>query len=191
MIMSRSVRFNLEKTNLDQLAAHFLALGLRRERPVQFSRPKKLDAKTLRAPGLNQARRCFISQLRVEELSEGAQKIIQGLVAQMSEEVVTADNFLYSGRHWQLSSEEYQALISESEYAGWLAAWGFRANHFTVSVNHLNNSDSLEQVNTLLKEAGFCTETPLVVKSKAASRSSWLSLQQWPTKSHWRSVIRR
>ncbi len=149
--------FNLEKTNLDKLAAHFLALGYEEKGQYNF-KAKKLDAKHFEHPDTTKPK-VFISQLRVEELSESAQKIIQGLVEQMSEEVVTADNFLYSGRQWQLSSEEYQALISESEYAGWLAAWGFRANHFTVSVNHLNNSDSLEQVNTLLKEAGFVLNT--------------------------------
>ena len=101
----------------------------------------------------------FISELRVNEFSAETQRIIHALVEQMPASVVEAENFLYSGRHWQLSTQEYQSLISESEYAGWLAAWGFRANHFTVSVNHLNNIDTLADVNTLLKEAGFVLNT--------------------------------
>ena len=73
----------------------------------------------------------------------------------MDADAVHADNFLYSGRHWAISKEDYDILLDESEYAAWLAAWGFRANHFTVSVNHLNHIDTLSDVNEQLKSAGF------------------------------------
>jgi hypothetical protein len=118
--------FALDKTRLDKLAAHFLALGY---------------------------------ELRVNELSETAQTIIKKLVDQMPESVVDADNFLYSGKHWDVSKAEYDTLLNESEYAAWMAAWGFRANHFTVSVNHLTRTNELSDVNTLLKEAGFVLNT--------------------------------
>lgn len=36
---------------------------------------------------------------------------------------------------------------------------GFQANHFTVSVNYLKQTQSLADVNTLLKEAGFVLNT--------------------------------
>src|SRR5690606_33166145 len=72
---------------------------------------------------------------------------------------VSADNFLYSGTHWQVSSEDYQALLAESEYAAWMAAWGYRANHFTVSVNYLTRYNELTEVNTALKQAGFVLNT--------------------------------
>ena len=75
----------------------------------------------------------FISELLVEEFSEELQNTIKGLVEQIDEEAVTAENFLYSGRHWDLDSSTYELLLKESEYAAWTAAWGFRANHFTVS----------------------------------------------------------
>ena len=32
---------------------------------------------------------------------------------------------------------------------------GLRANHFTISVNHLKHPSSLQEVNALLKQAGF------------------------------------
>ena len=45
--------------------------------------------------------------------------------------------------------------MAESEYAAWLAAWGYRANHFTVSINALPGFDNLEQVNQVLHQRGF------------------------------------
>lgn len=49
----------------------------------------------------------------------------------------------------------YQTLLAESEYAAWLSVMGLRANHFTISVNHLKEPVSLAGVNDLLKQAGF------------------------------------
>ncbi len=149
--------FDLDKTRLSHLAEHFLALGYEAKGDYDF-KAKKLSAKHFEHPDKDQPK-VFISELRVAEFSPETQKIIHRLVDQMSPDVVTADNFLYSGRHWQLSEAEFQSLASESEYASWLAAWGYRANHFTVSVNHLSNLTSLAQVNTLLKEAGFVLNT--------------------------------
>jgi copper chaperone CopZ len=54
---------------------------------------------------------------------------------------------------------EYQALLAESEYAAWLLAIGLRANHFTISVNHLENYRTLQQVVQAVKEAGFALNT--------------------------------
>ncbi|MCW8109756.1 DUF1338 domain-containing protein [Alteromonas ponticola] len=149
--------FNLEKTSLDKLAAHFLALGYEEKGTYDFE-AKKLNARHFEHSDTTQPK-IFISELRVQELTEQSQAIINKLVAQMDAEAVKNENFLYSGRHWALTKEEYETLLEESEYAGWLAAWGFRANHFTVSVNHLHHIDSLEEVNTLLKEAGFPLNT--------------------------------
>lgn len=101
----------------------------------------------------------FISELRVEELSEASQAIIHKLVEQMDESITTSETFLYSGPQWSLSKEDYDTLLNESEYAAWMAAWGFQANHFTVSVNHLSQTQSLVDVNKLLKEAGFVLNT--------------------------------
>jgi hypothetical protein len=36
-----------------------------------------------------------------------------------------------------------------------MSVWGFRANHFTVSLNHMGHFQSLAQINTLLKNEGF------------------------------------
>jgi hypothetical protein len=54
-----------------------------------------------------------------------------------------------------LSQANYRALAQESEYAAWMSVWGFRANHFTVSVNQLPDINELAEVNELLNQSGF------------------------------------
>lgn len=149
--------FNLPELGLDKLAAHFLQLGYTQKGDYDFA-SKKLTAQHFEHPD-PKVPKVFISELRVNELSEQAKSIIQALVGQFDSSVVTNNNFLYSGTHWQVSSEQYKALLAESEYAAWMAAWGFRANHFTVSINHLQSINELEHVNTILKEAGYKLNT--------------------------------
>ncbi|GGO79046.1 DUF1338 domain-containing protein [Marinobacterium nitratireducens] len=145
--------FNLEKVNLEKLAAHFLALGYRECGDYRFE-TKKLRARHYEHEDPT-APKVFISELLVEDLSPKARSIIRALVDQVDAEAVTADNFLYSGTHWSVDYDSYQTLLAESEYAAWMAAWGYRANHFTVSVNHLIGFDSVEAVNETLKAKGF------------------------------------
>lgn len=149
--------FNLAKVNLEVLAKHLLALGYEEKGEYRFE-AKKLYAKHFEHSDSRQPK-VFISELLVEEFSPQLQNIVHRLVDQVDEAATSADNFLYSGTHWQVSHSEYQSLLNESEYAAWLAAWGFRANHFTVSVNALAEFDTLEAVNSALKEANFTLNT--------------------------------
>ncbi|MBT1449856.1 DUF1338 domain-containing protein [Glaciecola sp. XM2] len=149
--------FNLAPVNLKVLAAHFEAVGYVQGGEYDFE-AKKLSALHFQHPDPEQPK-VFISELRVDELSQQAQGLIHALVDQLDPSVVTQDNFLYSGTHWQVSQQDYQTLLAESEYAAWMAAWGYRANHFTVSVNHLRNIDELTEVNTILKDNGFTLNT--------------------------------
>ncbi|WP_026376137.1 DUF1338 domain-containing protein [Aestuariibacter salexigens] len=149
--------FNLDKVNLEKLAAHFIALGYQEAGEYHFE-AKKLYAKHFEHPDPTQPR-VFISELLVEKFSDALQNIVKSLVDQIDEAAVSADNFLYSGRHWDISFADYQALLAESEYAAWMAAWGYRANHFTVSNNHLNRFDSIQAINETLKAHGFKLNT--------------------------------
>lgn len=149
--------FNIEKVNLDKLAAHFLALGYEEKGHYDFE-AKKLKAKHFEHPDDTQPK-VFISELLVEEFSSELQSIVREMVEQTPAEVTTQSDFLYSGTHWQVTSEQYKTLLEESEYAAWMAAWGYRANHFTVSVNYLNNYQELTEVNETLKNAGFTLNT--------------------------------
>ena len=101
----------------------------------------------------------FISELIVEEFSLEVQTLIKQLISQLDFTNVREPSFLYSGRCWQLSSEVYNRLRNESEYAAWVAAFGYRPNHFTVSINQLKTFDTISDVNQLLKDKGFKLNT--------------------------------
>ena len=145
--------FNIEKINLDKLAAHFLALGYEEKGQYNFEQ-KKLKAKHFEHADETKPK-VFISELLVEEFSAEVQAIIHQMVEAVPADAVNKENFLYSGTHWKVSSSDYQILLKESEYAAWVSAWGFRANHFTVSLNHLKQYSQLAEVNEKLKQAGF------------------------------------
>ncbi len=149
--------FNHEKIGLEKLAAHFLAIGYKECGEYHFE-AKKLYAKHYEHPDTTQPK-VFISELLVEKCSEELQTIVNDMVANIDADAVSADDFLYSGPHWQVSSDTYKKLLSESEYAAWMSAWGYRANHFTVSINELAKFDNIEDVNHALKEAGFALNT--------------------------------
>ena len=149
--------FNIEKVNLDKLAQHLIDLGYKACGEYHFE-TKHLYAKHFEHSDPLQPK-VFISELLVEKLSANAQTIIHQLVDTMDETVVTREDFLYSGAPWQISHTDYQTLLKESEYAAWLSAWGYRANHFTVSINHLENFDDIIDVNQAVKAGGFSLNT--------------------------------
>lgn len=145
--------FDIEHINLEKLAAHFLALGYSEQGQYKFEQ-KKLRAKHFEHPDDRQPK-VFISELMVAEMPADVQAIIHKMTSQMCKDVPKQDNFLYSGTHWQVTKQEYETLAAHSEYAAWMSVWGFRANHFTVSVNHLQHFQSLTALNEELKKAGF------------------------------------
>lgn len=149
--------FNIEKVGLEKLAAHFLALGYKECGEYHFE-AKKLYAKHYEHSDPTQPK-VFISELLVDKCSPDLQAIVTEMVDKIDEKSVIAENFLYSGTHWQVSTETYKKLLAESEYAAWMAAWGYRANHFTVNINTLAKFDNILDVNQALKDAGFSLNT--------------------------------
>ncbi|WP_286234581.1 DUF1338 domain-containing protein [Thalassotalea sediminis] len=145
--------FNHEKVNIDKLAQHLLALGYKECGEYHFE-AKKLYAKHFEHQD-DTLPKVFISELLVEEFSPKVQTIINKVIDNIDPSIVATPELLYSGKHWPLSYDDYQTLLAESEYAAWLSAWGYRANHFTVSINYLENFDNIEDVNQALKDAGF------------------------------------
>ena len=145
--------FNLTKVNKSKLAAHFEAVGYKSCGEYNFE-AKKLKANHFEHTDPNMPK-VFISELLVEELSQHAQDIIHKMIDNLDANTVITDNFLYSGTHWQVSKAEYETLLAESEYAAWMAAWGYRANHFTVNINLLTQYNNIQDVNNSLKQAGY------------------------------------
>ncbi|MGF1843594.1 DUF1338 domain-containing protein [Vibrio clamense] len=145
--------FNVAPLGIETLAKPFLALGYKECGDYLFE-SKKLVAKHYEHDDPNQPK-VFISELKVEECSEALQGIVAKLVDQVDAQQLKTQDFLYSGRQWELSFEDYQTLAKESEYASWLAAHGYGANHFTVSVNQLNDFSEVQEVNDHLSSVGF------------------------------------
>ncbi|MCL9780448.1 DUF1338 domain-containing protein [Vibrio sp. S4M6] len=145
--------FNLDPIGLDALAQPFIDLGYKACGDYVFEN-KNLIAKHYEHSDPTQPK-VFISELEVQKCSAQLQAIVTGLVNQVNEEIVQAGDFIYSGRPWQISYQDYLTLAKESEYASWLAAHGYGANHFTVSVNQLNRFAEVQEVNDYLSESGF------------------------------------
>tara|TARA_R110002049_G_scaffold57453_2_gene157524 strand:+ start:831 stop:1616 length:786 start_codon:yes stop_codon:yes gene_type:complete len=62
-------------------------------------------------------------------------------------------------RTWTPSFKTYEKLLQESEYAAWFYAWGFRTNHFTVSLNNFKKLSEVDQLNSFLKLNGIKLNT--------------------------------
>lgn len=99
--------------------------------------------------------RVFISELQIEKLSPAAQRILNGLIDQLPAGFAARADLPWAGRPWQTSHRDYQTLLAESEYAAWMAAWGFRVNHFTVYINDLTRFTEVHELNTFLQTNGF------------------------------------
>jgi hypothetical protein len=145
--------FNVAPLGIATLAQPFLDAGYKPCGDYVFE-SKKLVAKHYEHPDPKQPK-VFISELKVDECSSQLQAIVAKLVEQVDTDKLKGHEFLYGGRLWQLSFDEYQTLAKESEYAAWLAAHGYGANHFTVSVNQLNAFDEVKGVNDHLRQSGF------------------------------------
>ncbi len=149
--------FNIAKVNMNKLADHLIALGYKECGEYHFE-AKKLYAKHYEHSD-STLPKVFISELLVEKFPQAIQDIIAKMVDAVDANATNKSSFLYSGTHWQVSYDDYQTLLAESEYAAWMAAWGYRANHFTVSINHLENFDDIANVNTAVKNGGFSLNT--------------------------------
>ena len=147
--------FNDARVNVDKLAQLFLSAGYVERGQYDFE-AKKLKAKHYELPEIPGAPRVFISELLVEEFSPELQQTVAQILDSVTDEVFDDEMLIFKGRPWNpISYETYMKLRDESEYAAWLYVHGYRTNHFTVSVNHLENIGSIEDVNQLLKDNGF------------------------------------
>lgn len=145
--------FGVEQVHIEVLDRAFVDAGYQPADSYEF--PDKHLIATHYEHSERTLPKVFISALLVDELSDDAQKRIAELVAQVDRGMTARANFAASGRHWDVSFETYQALRAESEYAAWVAAFGFCANHFTVDVNRLSTFDDLAALNEFLKAEGF------------------------------------
>ena len=141
--------FDHSSMDLDVLASVFVKYGYVAKGAYHFGL-KKLYAKHFEHPNPLMPL-VFISQLKTKEFPHEVQQIIQRLVDQVPPGFTRDESFIYSGRPWHVTYNDYQRLKEVSEYAAWMSAFGFRANHFTISINHLKGFTGISQVNDFLK----------------------------------------
>lgn len=138
-----------------QLEKFWTALGYEAKANYRFD-TKKLTAKHYEHKTDENMPKVFISQLEISEFSPFLQEQATKCVDRIPAKLLTSSEILYSGCVWgELDYDVYQKLLAESEYAAWLYAFGYRANHFTVYINHMKKLNSLTSINNFLKQHGF------------------------------------
>lgn len=143
------------RVNIDVLAKPFFDAGYEYRGEYHF-KEKHLYALHFEFASFLDAPRVFISQLKIKEFSSDLQKIVKSVIDAIPSHLYYSEKLVLSGRTWGKPSwETYLKLLEESEYAAWVYVFGYRANHFTVNVNALKNFDSIEAVNSFLKDKGF------------------------------------
>lgn len=138
---------------LDALARPFEAVGYVARDRYRFD-DKKLVARYWQHPD-PVCPKVFISELCIAELSPASQQLIDRLLAQLPAGFGEREDLPWAGRPWAVRLAEYDTLLGESEYAAWVAAFGFRVNHFTVDVNALTTFPDLAALGAFLVEHGF------------------------------------
>jgi hypothetical protein len=147
--------FDDPKVGIDAMAAPFLKLGYKDSGNIYNFPEKKLIARHYEHSSPGQPK-IFISALKTEDCSPAVRKTVKTLLAQAPETIAGSADFLVSGTPWKkVSWQAYQDLLKESEYAAWMAAFGFRVNHFTVSFNHLKTFKDFQELNAFIKGLGF------------------------------------
>lgn len=159
--------FGVDGLGMTALAQPFERAGWRPRESYRFG-DKHLRARYWQHPE-TELPKVFISELVVEELSAEAQALIAGLVAQVPAGLAERADLPWSGRPWRLTRASYEQLLGESEYAAWVAAFGFRVNHFTVDVRRLRSFESLPALCAFLEASGFALNASGgVIKGSAA-----------------------
>jgi hypothetical protein len=145
--------FRHSRVGVDVIAQPFLKFGYHYVGDYHF-KEKKLYAKHYEHND-SQMPKIFISELKIEECSADLQKIVNELIAQIPQGKEKENDFSLQGRPWKCSSNLYTQLLQESDYAAWVAAFGYRPNHFTVFINDLKKFSNINDLNLFLKNQGF------------------------------------
>lgn len=151
--------FDDPRVNIEVLARPFVELGYIPKGDYYFE-VKKLRARHYELPGEAGAPRIFISELILDEFSDDLRSTIRNALDGVPDALLSSPGLIHHGSLFKNPSYAvYDRLRKESEYAAWLYAFGYRANHFTVSVNHLSGFKRLEEVNEFLKQNGYSLNT--------------------------------
>ena len=144
--------FNHPRVSVDVIAKPFIDSGYKYGGDYHFPE-KKLYAKHYEHPDRTKPK-IFISELRLELFSPELRATVESLISQIPKGQESQFDFSSIGRPWKVTKDTYQKLMKESDYAGWVAAFGYRPNHFTVFINALKSFSDITELNTFLKGQG-------------------------------------
>lgn len=141
----------------------FLHLGYEK-RDYFYFEGKKLDAYWF-SPPKPEYPRIFVSELRVNDLSQQVQDIIRTYTDEVKTDPVDAldlndgaaiDAFLHQPL-WRIPTwEDYSTLLKESEYAAWVIYNRYYLNHYTISVHNLKDGyNTIQEFNGFLEKTGI------------------------------------
>jgi hypothetical protein len=151
--------FDDPRISIDVLAKPFIDAGYEYKGDYVFEE-KKLIAKHYEYKPFRDAPRIFISALQPKFFSPFLQSTVAALIDAIPESTLQSTKLVHSGNVWGTPEHDtYLQLKEESEYAAWLYVYGFRANHFTVSINALKKFNDIYSLNEFLKEKGFKLNT--------------------------------
>ncbi|PHR71743.1 MAG: succinyldiaminopimelate aminotransferase [Arcobacter sp.] len=150
-IALRTLGFN--ECKIEVLAKNFTDLGYVKQETYDF-KSKKLKAHYYSHNNPKYAK-VFISELKVYEFDKKIQDFLKTIIDRIPVNTLNSNTLVTSGRHWEVSYEKYKELYSISEYLAWFYVYGFRANHFTVYINDLENFNNIEDVNNFLKKNSY------------------------------------
>lgn len=141
----------------------FLHYGYERRDAYHFE-GKKLDAFWYSPPEPIYPR-IFVSELRVPDMSDDAQRVIRSYTDEVISDPVDAltlddgvavDKFLHQPLWRTPTLTDYQQLATASEYASWVIYNRYYLNHFTISIHSLPAPyNTVENFNQLLEGAGI------------------------------------
>lgn len=145
--------FGDPRIGIDVLARPFVKGGYAPVDEYQFTEKKLFARHYEHSDPL--APKVFISELILDEFDIGLRRSVKALIDQIPTALLDDPLLCCAGRPWNISYKDYCTLLATSEYAGWMSAFGFQANHFTIYVNALKTIGGLEELNELLKQSGF------------------------------------
>jgi hypothetical protein len=146
--------YDVAGVDMRALAAPFEARGWVEQSDRYIFTDKHLKARYWRHPDAALPK-VFISEMVLAEMSPTVQSSVAALVAQLPQGFGSRTDLPWAGRPWTIAHGQYEALLVESEYAAWVAAFGFRVNHFTVDVGRLTTFPDLASLCAFLIDNGF------------------------------------
>lgn len=152
---------------IQSLEKIFLYFGYEK-RDYYYFEKKKLDAYWY-APPSEHYPRIFLSELKVNDLSEVSQEIIHSYTKDIKSDPVDqldledpeeVAHFFHTPLWGLPTLSDYQALAAESEYASWVIYNRYYLNHYTISIHALEQGyHTLERFNEFLTSIGIKLNT--------------------------------